>query len=450
MKILHLSALPVWPIAGKGGMPSLEQTLVGHVRDGHDVVLVLPAWNLFADHPERVSVQPVGNSAVTPAGCWWVPGMVWLRRAAKRVFGKAELPFAIRWLLNATTCALLTCSLVATAMKIRRRDRSRAGFDLVYAHNQYAALAGRIMGRILRVPNVTRLYGTFLADLMKKPLVWLRYPVAAAGYLVPHDLLICGNDGTRGDEVARKLKIDLKRFRFWQNGVDLPAEAPNIGRDELVRRFASANLRAKASWILSCSRLSYWKRIDRMLRALRVAVDHGCDCQLVVAGDGPERDRLADLAAELKLEKQVAWLGAVRHDDIWALMNAADAFMITNDVTNRCNPLYEAMCAGVPVITVRDPSSADLVEDEVNALLVDKDDTAELGRCIERALTDSELAARLRRGQLDKAAALWSWRQRMETEVTELKTLVYGTQPQTPPAAQRNPQTPKRETARVS
>ena len=49
---------------------------------------------------------------------------------------------------------------------------------------------------------------------MKRPLVWLRYPTAAAGYLVPHSLLICGNDGTRGDEVARKFGIDLRSFPF--------------------------------------------------------------------------------------------------------------------------------------------------------------------------------------------------------------------------------------------
>ena len=34
---------------------------------------------------------------------------------------------------------------------------------------------------------------------------------------------------------ARKLGIDLARFRFWQNGVDLPAETPSTSREELVR-----------------------------------------------------------------------------------------------------------------------------------------------------------------------------------------------------------------------
>jgi len=409
-------------------MPSLEQTLLGHVRGGHEVVLILPAWNLFADQPESVEAGSTNIEAgsmfrVHFASCRWVPAMISVRNAARRLGKKGEIPFVLRWIINLLTCFLLTASMIGAAMTLRRRDRTRRRFDLVYAHNQYAAPAGRIVSRILGVPNVTRLYGTFLADLMKRPLVALRYPVAAAGYLVPSDLLICCNDGTRGDEVARKLKTDPRRFRFWPNGVDLPAERPGLTRADLAQRFADAALAVGTPWILSCSRLSYWKRIDRILRALRYAADRGCDCMLVAAGDGPERQRLTDLAAELKLQGRVAWLGAVSHDEIWALMNVCDIFMITNDVTNRCNPLYEAMCAGVPVVTVADPSSADLVENGVNALLADKDDTDELGRCLERLLSDGELAARLRRGQLDKAAGLWSWQERMETEVRELEEL---------------------------
>ncbi len=423
MRIFHLSALPVWPIAGKGGMPSLEETLRGHVREGHEVVLVLPEYHLFANKPQKLHRPDRANYETHFAPCPWLPAMLTLRALGRKLGNGKELPFAIRWVLNAVTCMLLTVSLVIKAMRVRRRRRKHK-FDLVYAHNQYAALAGLIVAGMWGLQNVTRLYGTFLADLMKKPLVWLRYPVAAAGYLVPHDLLICCNDGTRGDEVAKKLRIDPSRFRFWPNGVDLPTEKPDLTRADLLELFDKSNLRAESPWILSCSRLSYWKRIDRMLRAVRHARDNGCDCQLVVAGDGAEAERLRKLTDELKLDKDVAWLGGVSHDLIWALMNLSNAFMITNDVTNRCNPLYEAMCAGVPIVTVRDPSSADLVQDEVNGLLADRDDTQQLGRCLQRVLADGELAGRLKKGQLERAAGLWSWQERMKEEVRELERLV--------------------------
>lgn len=262
MNMLHVSALPVWSMGGKGGMPSLHETIRGHVASGHGITLLLPRYNLMSDDLEPVQV-PLGIGAeVHVVPCLWLPALK-RARAAGRYLGKGgELPYPLRWLLNLATMFLLTASLVWAALRLRHRARRR--FDLVYAHNQYAAMAGWLIACILKVPNVTRLYGTFLADLMRRPLVWLRYPVAAAGYLVPHDLLICANDGTRGDEVARQLGIDLKRFRFWQNGVDRPVSLPGDSRHALTDK-APVNLRCDSRWIISCSRLANWKRVDRII-----------------------------------------------------------------------------------------------------------------------------------------------------------------------------------------
>lgn len=420
-RILHLSALPVWPLEGKGGMPSLRETLRGHVAAGHHVTLVLPQYQLFELHPRPVSVRQDEGYDVHLAPCRWIPGLLALRRAARRLGGGKDVPFAPRWVLNLLTFLLLTCSLVAVGLRLRYRTRRR--FDLVYAHNQYAALAGWILGRIFRVPNVTRLYGTFLADLMTRPLVWLRYPVAAAGYLVPHSLLICCNDGTRGDEVARRLGIDLGRFRFWQNGVDMPALPPD-GTRESYARTAPGNLRLGSLWAVCCSRLSYWKRTDRILRALKVARDAGADCQLLVAGDGAERPRLEDIAASLGLEADVVWLGALAHDDIWRLMHLADVFVIANDVTNRCNPLYEAICAGLPVVSVVDPSTADLLKHRENALLADKDEGEAMGRSLAEFCRDPSLRAKLGQAQRPVARRLWNWEERLRVEVADLEELV--------------------------
>jgi len=422
MHILHVSALPVWSMKGEGGMPSLRQTLDGHLRAGHRITLILPGYHLFADGAVATVKPPDARLETTLAPCRWIPAMLQLRGLARRI-GGGEPPYLARWLLNFTTWILLTASMVAVGLRVRYRHGKR--FDLVYAHNQYAAIAGWLLGAIFGVPNVTRLYGTFVADLMKRPLVRLRYPVAAGGFLVPHSLLICCNDGTRGDQVARKLRIDLAKFRFWQNGVDRPETLPPADRRALLTE-APPNLRVDSSWVFTCSRLSYWKRIDRLIRAASHCRAAGCDYQLLVAGDGPERARLEALARELAMEPHVVWLGAVPHARIWNWMSAADVFIIANDVTNRCNPLYEAICAGLPVVSLRDPSTADLLVDGENALLADRADEGDLGRQLCRACGDKPLAARLRQAQQARAATFQTWPQRMEMEVRELEALAAG------------------------
>jgi len=410
---------------GKGGMPSLRETLRGHVRGGHEILLILPRYDLFSDESMPSTIRRNEGYEVNVAACRWLPVIKKLRVSARRLSGGTSVPYLARWLLNITMLVCLTISLCWKAFRVRR-----GGFTphLVYAHNQYAALAGFFLGWLWRVPNVTRLYGTFLADLMKKPFVTLRYPSAAAAYLVPSSLLICANDGTRGDEVARKFRIPDQRFRFWQNGVEPPSQPPEATRDELVDRFGP-KLKPESKWVVSCSRLSYWKRIDRMLRALAVCRGKKVDCQLLVAGAGPELFRLKKLAEELGITKNVVWLGALAHDDIWALMNAADVFMITNDVTNRCNPLYEAAWAGLPVVSVIDSSTADLLKDGSNALLADRDDTDGLGKRLAEICCNSALAEQFRKAQKNLAATFWTWEERMNVEVDEMEKLVNAATP---------------------
>jgi glycosyltransferase involved in cell wall biosynthesis len=402
-------------------MPSLRETLRGHVRGGHDVTVILPKYHLFNDDPTPLTVRDGEGYDVHVAECGWLPTFKKVRGFARRLGPTGEMPYILRWVLNLVSCLCLTVSLVLAAARVRRRSGRR--FDLVYAHNQYAALAGWLLGVAWSVPNVTRLYGTFLADLMNRPLVTLRYPVLAAGYRVPSDLLICANDGTRGDEVARKFGTASERFRFWQNGVDPPEQPPGQTREGLADML-DARLDPDAKWVVTCSRLSYWKRIDRILRAVAVATEKGTAMQMIIAGDGDKREDLQSLASDLGISEHVVWLGAVAHEDIWSLMHVADAFILTNDVTNRCNPIYEAISARLPIVSVKDSSTADLLEHGVNAMVAEKDDHLALGECLMYVCEDDQLNARLRAGQESRAKTMWSWDERMDVEVSELESLV--------------------------
>lgn len=420
LHILHLSALQLWAMKGQAGMCCLMETLRGHQRAGYRVAVVVPRYDLWDDDPSPVSSPATPEFEVHVAPCVWMPAMKRARAVVRRLGEQGLVAYAARWVVGVAMWGLLTGSLFWAAAKLIYRRKRR--FDMVYAHNQYAALAGYCVRLVARVPNVTRLYGTFLADLMKKPLVLLRYPIACAGFLVPHKLLICANDGTRGDEVARRLGLDMSRFRFWQDGVDRRPRNPALSRDDFLKT-APPHLRKQTKWIVSCSRLSYWKRIDRILRAAAVCKRAGVACQFLMAGDGPEREPLADLAAELGLGDMVVWLGAVPHAQVWDLMGLADAFVLSNDVTNRCNPLFEAIRAGLPVVSIVDPSTADLLVDGENALLAERDDVEGLGACLLRICTEDGLAERMQRAQQSRDSLLWTWQERMALEARDLAVL---------------------------
>jgi glycosyltransferase involved in cell wall biosynthesis len=418
MKILHISALPLWSMDGKGGMPSLLETVKGHVKAGHEIEMILPQYDLFSNDLEPIDTRNNPGIKIHIVKCPWLYPIKFLRKKIIKKHGN-EIPYILRWIINLSIFKLLTISFFLKGLKIKKEFSP----DLIYSHNQYSSMAGFLLGSLWEKPNVTRLYGTFLADLMKKPFVSLRYPTAAAGYFVPSNLLICANDGTRGDEVAEKFKINPKKFRFWQNGIKLPEKSVNIDKEEFIEKYGK-NLKKDSIWIVSCSRLSSWKRIDRMLYALKYCVQKNTDCQLVIAGEGPEKKYLEKLAKEIGVSDYVVWLGSVAHDEIWSLMNIADIFMITNDVTNRCNPLYEAAWAGLPVVSVNDPSTKDLLTDGKNAFVSEKDNHEEMGKKLLKLCSDKDLRSKFGREQKKLSSQFKTWEERMKDECRELEKIV--------------------------
>ena len=134
---------------------------------------------------------------------------------------------------------------------------------------------------------------------------------------------------------------------------------------------------------------------------------------LVVAGDGPERDRLERRAA--RLGAPVRFVGAVRGRDKAALLADADAFVLpsrrlSNGRTEGAPvALLEAMYAGLPVVASRVGGVPELTGAEDAALLVPPDDAGALAAALTRLADTPALARRLaERGHARATRHRWS------------------------------------------
>ena len=103
-------------------------------------------------------------------------------------------------------------------------------------------------------------------------------------------------------------------------------------------------------FILSVGRLDRTKRIDLLLRAGAEAES----LRLVVAGDGPERDRLSQLARDLALDGRVEFVGRVDDDELTSLYARCLAvYYAPLDEDSGLVP-YEAFLSAKPVVTTTD------------------------------------------------------------------------------------------------
>jgi len=143
-------------------------------------------------------------------------------------------------------------------------------------------------------------------------------------------------------------------------------------------------------------RLTAQKALDDALAAV-ARVD---GAELLVLGDGPEREALERRATSLGLSGRARFLGAGGRDDVLTLFRAVDAALITSSWENLPHTLLEALAVGTPVIATRVGGIPEVVVDGENGLLVPAHDVEAIAAAIRRLATDDAL-----RGALAHAAA---------------------------------------------
>ncbi|MBV8081973.1 MAG: glycosyltransferase [Candidatus Eremiobacteraeota bacterium] len=151
------------------------------------------------------------------------------------------------------------------------------------------------------------------------------------------------------------------------------------------------------------------KRIDVVLAALARARAAGTDATLILAGDGPEREPLGALVAQLGLESAVQLLGHVPNDRIPDVFAQADVFVTMSQVDPHPPAVLEAMAAGLPVISTRTDGAIEFIEDGVTGTFVPFDDAAALAAAIGRYASDRELRLRQGAAARERIEREYSW-----------------------------------------
>lgn len=257
--------------------------------------------------------------------------------------------------------------------------------DVVLGMGALGAPVARAIARARGVPNVTRLFGTSLGEVLHHPLKRaLRYPEIVA-FRTPANAVIVCDDGSGGDEIARRFGVPADRLVFLPDGVDKGRFDAPLDR-EAARR--DLNISPKAGVVLSVSRLHPEKHIERLLKAAPRVLAERPDTTFLVVGEGEEGARLKALAADLGIERSAVFTGPVPLEKLPAVYVAADVFVTLSDRTNVLNPLHEAMMSGLAVIALNTGQTRKVVRDGENGVLLEPVGLAGLGDVILGLLSD--------------------------------------------------------------
>jgi N-acetyl-alpha-D-glucosaminyl L-malate synthase BshA len=243
------------------------------------------------------------------------------------------------------------------------------GLDLLHVHYAIphavsAYLAREALGRGPKI--LTTLHGTDITLVGNDPsfrsITKLAIEVSDGVTAVSHYLEL----------KTREIFQPRRPIHVIPNFVDSQGFRPGI-HTEVRHHFASAGERV----LLHLSNFRPVKRVTDVIRIF-ARVREEIPAKLLMVGDGVERPTAQHLTKELDLEKEVFFLS--RQQDIPALMNLADLFLLPSELESFGLAALEAMSCGVPVIASRVGGLPEVVEDRVTGLLYEVGDVEGMAR----------------------------------------------------------------------
>tara|TARA_B100000575_G_C23137754_1_gene661370 strand:- start:62 stop:1174 length:1113 start_codon:yes stop_codon:yes gene_type:complete len=152
--------------------------------------------------------------------------------------------------------------------------------------------------------------------------------------------------------------------------------------------------------ILASGRLHKYKQFDLLIKAFFKLKDKHPDWDLVILGDGEERDMLNNMAMQFDITKRVHLPGSIGNMSEW--YERADLFVLSSIVEGFPNVLLEAMTYGLPSISFDcDTGPRDIIQDGDNGILVNPNDK-ELGleKAIDKIITNQQLSRKIAKNSI--------------------------------------------------
>lgn len=143
--------------------------------------------------------------------------------------------------------------------------------------------------------------------------------------------------------------------------------------------------------IIFVGRLIYEKNVDLLIEAMVHVKRSMPDVKCNIIGDGPEKERLAGLAAGKGLSDNIRFLGFLEHDEVMARMKSCKVLALPSVREGFGMVVIESFACGLPVVTVLHPrNAASELVDEHTGLMI-KPDAFELAEAIHLLINDTAI-----------------------------------------------------------
>lgn len=280
---------------------------------------------------------------------------------------------------------------------VMKREMDRFHPDVI--HNQTAemiAVSARRYAKKRNVPMVStgHAYPDNVTGQVKflKP---IKRPVDAILRTYMASFLKHSEYATMPTEMAIDDLVPKNRRRFkvpveaLSNGVDLSKFMPGSPNPRVLRKY---HLKPGVKRVLYLGRVDPEKSISNVLMAFAEVLEKVPEAELVIAGDGIDKNHLVDLAKALGIESQTRFLGRIMSvPEAAAIYQSATLFATASETETQGIVLIEAAATGLPIVAVDAGAVRELCQNGKNGELCRPGAIGELAAGMMKILTNEKL-----------------------------------------------------------
>lgn len=120
--------------------------------------------------------------------------------------------------------------------------------------------------------------------------------------------------------------------------------------------------------IITAGRLVPWKGVDKLIESLVVLKNWN----LIVAGDGPDKDRLLGIARKNNVLDRIRFLGQIDREKLFEEIHRSHIFALLSTFESFSFQIVEAMFVGVPVVTLNIGNLSEIITNNQTGILLEK------------------------------------------------------------------------------
>ena len=146
--------------------------------------------------------------------------------------------------------------------------------------------------------------------------------------------------------------------------------------------------------VVCVARLSWEKGIDYLIAALPEIRRQFPSAHLVLAGDGPEKEKLRSLAKRLNIQEAVQFKGFLPHEQALKEMSRATVFVCPSLAEGLGNVFLEVQACGTPVVGTNIGGIPDIIQNGFNGFLISPKSSQAIVGAVVKIFNEPALARR--------------------------------------------------------